>query len=110
MRASLRAPPSAARLQRADCAGPSAAQRRVDRAAPSAAQRRVDLSVPAGGNSAFMAGALELSHEVDGAGEPVLLLMGLGGDRHGWDLMRGDLARRHRLVLVDNRDAGTSPE
>ena len=55
-------------------------------------------------------GDIELAYEVDGAGEPLLLLMGLGGDRQGWDLMRPDLARRHRLVLLDNRDAGESDE
>jgi pimeloyl-ACP methyl ester carboxylesterase len=36
--------------------------------------------------------------------------MGLGGEHHGWDLVRRDLARRHRLVLLDNRDAGASDE
>jgi pimeloyl-ACP methyl ester carboxylesterase len=36
--------------------------------------------------------------------------MGLGGDRHGWALQRTALARRHRLVLLDNRDAGESDE
>lgn len=55
-------------------------------------------------------GDIELAYEVDGAGEPLLLLMGLGGDRQGWDLVRPDLARRHRLVLLDNRDAGESDE
>ncbi len=55
-------------------------------------------------------GALEIDHEVDGAGEPLLMLMGLGGERHAWDLMRADLARRHRLILVDHRDAGGSDE
>ena len=53
---------------------------------------------------------LELFYETDGAGEPVLLLMGLGGEHHAWDLQREDLARRHRLVLLDNRDAGASDE
>src|SRR2546428_1807377 len=55
-------------------------------------------------------GELELFHTADGAGEPVLLLMGLGGEHHAWDLMRPELARRHRLVLLDNRDAGASDE
>jgi 3-oxoadipate enol-lactonase len=55
-------------------------------------------------------GDLELFHETDGAGEPVLMLMGLGGEHHAWDLVRRDLARRHRLVLIDNRDAGASDE
>src|SRR5436309_14719930 len=55
-------------------------------------------------------GELELFHTTDGVGEPVLLLMGLGGEHHAWDLVRRELARRHRLVLVDNRDAGASDE
>ncbi len=45
-----------------------------------------------------------------GTGDPVLLVMGLGGDHHGWDLQRDELARRYRLVLLDNRDAGASDE
>jgi pimeloyl-ACP methyl ester carboxylesterase len=55
-------------------------------------------------------GEIELAYEIDGTGEPLLLLMGLGGDRQAWDLVRPDLARRHRLVLLDNRDAGESAE
>jgi pimeloyl-ACP methyl ester carboxylesterase len=55
-------------------------------------------------------GALELFYETEGTGEPLLLLMGLGGDHHGWTLERKDLARRHRLILLDNRDAGASDE
>src|SRR5205809_4882998 len=55
-------------------------------------------------------GELELFHTTDGAGEPVLLLMGLGGEHRAWDLVRRELARRYRLVLVDNRDAGASDE
>src|ERR1051325_5107766 len=76
--------------------------------------RRFDLPVSAGPHSPPMArvriGDLEISHDSEGTGEPVLLLMGLGGDHHGWDLVRRDLARRHRLVLIDNRDAGASDE
>ena len=55
-------------------------------------------------------GELELFHDGDGAGEPLLLLTGLGGDHHAFDLVRRDLARRHRLVLLDHRDAGQSDE
>src|SRR5579885_3627835 len=55
-------------------------------------------------------GALELAYETDGEGDPLLLLMGLGGEHHGWDLLRPELVRRHRLVLLDNRDAGVSDE
>src|SRR5262249_58402636 len=55
-------------------------------------------------------GGLELAVEPGGGGEPLLMLMGLGGDRQGWDLVRADVARRHRLILLDNRDAGESDE
>src|SRR5436309_634885 len=55
-------------------------------------------------------GELELFHTADGAGEPVLLVMGLGGEHHAWDLVRRELARRYHLVLLDNRDAGASDE
>jgi pimeloyl-ACP methyl ester carboxylesterase len=55
-------------------------------------------------------GEIELAYEVEGTGDPVLMLMGLGGDRQGWALARGALARRHRLILLDNRDAGESDE
>jgi pimeloyl-ACP methyl ester carboxylesterase len=55
-------------------------------------------------------GDFELFHDLDGAGEPVLLLMGLGGEHHAWDLVRPELARQYRLVLLDNRDAGASDE
>lgn len=55
-------------------------------------------------------GDLQLFYDTEGSGEPVLLLMGLGGEHHGWDFQRKDLARRHRLVLLDNRDAGASDE
>lgn len=55
-------------------------------------------------------GDLDLRYEVDGQGEPLLCLMGLGGALGAWDLVRPELARRHRLILVDNRDAGTSSE
>src|SRR5438128_1434616 len=55
------------------------------------------------------AGELELFYETAGAGEPVPMLMGLGGGHHAWDLVRPELAR-YRLVLPDNRAAGASDE
>src|SRR5882724_12950378 len=57
-------------------------------------------------------GALEIAFETDGRedADSVLLLMGLGGARHAWDLVRPALARHHHLILVDNRDAGESDE
>ncbi len=59
-------------------------------------------------------GTLQIAYETDGVagGDPVLLflLMGLGGARQAWDLVRPVLARDHRLILIDNRDAGESDE
>jgi len=55
-------------------------------------------------------GDVEIAFELDGQGEPLVLLMGLGGDHHAWDLLRPLLRRRHQLVLIDNRDAGLSSE
>jgi 3-oxoadipate enol-lactonase len=53
---------------------------------------------------------LDLHFEEEGTGEPLLFLMGLGGDLGGWQLQRADLVRRYRCVLVDNRDAGASAD
>ena len=55
-------------------------------------------------------GEVEIAWDADGEGEPLVMVMGLGGDHRAWDLVRPLLRRRHRLVLVDNRDAGVSSE
>ena len=51
-----------------------------------------------------------LHYEVWGprTGEPVLLIQGLGTDKHGWDLQRFPLALRYRVIALDNRGAGRS--
>ena len=41
-------------------------------------------------------------------GPPVLLIQGLGADKHGWDLQRLALAPRYRTIALDNRGAGRS--
>lgn len=41
-------------------------------------------------------------------GPPVLLIQGLGADKHGWDLQRLALAPRYRTLALDNRGAGRS--
>ncbi len=41
-------------------------------------------------------------------GPPVLLVQGLGADKHGWDLQRLALAPRYRTIALDNRGAGRS--
>ncbi|MCU1389005.1 MAG: putative hydrolase [Ilumatobacteraceae bacterium] len=39
---------------------------------------------------------------------PVLMVQGLGTDKHGWDLQRVALAPRYRTIALDNRGAGRS--
>ncbi|CAB4857775.1 unannotated protein [freshwater metagenome] len=41
-------------------------------------------------------------------GPPVLMVQGLGADKHGWDMQRLALAPRYRTVAFDNRGAGRS--
>ncbi|HRE02465.1 MAG TPA: alpha/beta fold hydrolase, partial [Ilumatobacteraceae bacterium] len=53
---------------------------------------------------------VRLHYEVTGrrSGPPVLLIQGLGADKHGWDLQRLALASRYRTIALDNRGAGRS--
>src|SRR4051812_6158418 len=52
---------------------------------------------------------VSIYYEVHGAGgDPLLLLMGLGVDAHGWEMQLAAMAERHRVVLVDNRGVGRS--
>lgn len=41
-------------------------------------------------------------------GPPVLLIQGLGADKHGWDLQRLALAPSYHTIALDNRGAGRS--
>ena len=38
----------------------------------------------------------------------LILIQGMGFDRHGWDPVLRNLGRHFRLVLVDNRGSGRS--
>ncbi|MFM2078431.1 MAG: hypothetical protein RJA49_2321 [Actinomycetota bacterium] len=53
---------------------------------------------------------IRLHYEVLGrSGAPVVLLIqGLGADKHGWDMQRLPLAMRYRVIALDNRGAGRS--
>ena len=42
------------------------------------------------------------------SGPPVLMIQGLGADKHGWDLQRLALAPNHHTIALDNRGAGRS--
>ncbi|MDX6410969.1 MAG: hypothetical protein QOE91_485, partial [Gaiellaceae bacterium] len=48
-------------------------------------------------------GDVRLAYEERGSGEPLLLIHGLGYDRHGWGPLPDLLAKDFRVVLVDNR-------
>jgi 3-oxoadipate enol-lactonase len=53
---------------------------------------------------------VRLHYEVLGRqGAPaVLMIQGLGADKHGWDMQRMVLALRYRVIALDNRGAGRS--
>jgi pimeloyl-ACP methyl ester carboxylesterase len=51
---------------------------------------------------------VHLYYEVHGAGEPLLCIMGLGGNIHFWEFQIPAFAARHRTIVFDNRGAGRS--
>src|SRR5947208_430603 len=51
---------------------------------------------------------MRIAWEAQGAGEPVLLIHGLGYGRWGWEPVAEPLAQRFRLLLFDNRGIGAS--
>lgn len=53
--------------------------------------------------------SVALSHETHGEGPGLVLLHGVGLDRHLWDRCLPRLAARHRVTLVDLRGHGASP-
>ena len=53
---------------------------------------------------------IRLHYEVLGRANatPVLMIQGLGADKHGWDMQRIPLALQYRVIALDNRGAGRS--
>jgi pimeloyl-ACP methyl ester carboxylesterase len=53
---------------------------------------------------------VRLHYEVHGRrnAPPVLMIQGLGADKHGWDMQRFALSLKFRVVAFDNRGAGRS--
>lgn len=49
-----------------------------------------------------------IHYEVHGAGDPVLLIMGLGSNAYGWYRTIPWLAERYRVIAFDNRGTGRS--
>lgn len=55
------------------------------------------------------ANGVELYYEIDGAGEPLLLIMGLGGQLTDWPAaFVAKLAEHYKVIRFDNRDIGLS--
>ena len=51
-------------------------------------------------------GDIDVYYTEVGVGEPLLLIMGFGGDHTAWAFQQGAFARRYRVVAFDNRGAG----
>jgi pimeloyl-ACP methyl ester carboxylesterase len=49
-----------------------------------------------------------LYYEVHGEGEPLLCVMGLGGDHTAWVFQVADWSRSRQVIVFDNRDVGQS--
>ena len=49
---------------------------------------------------------IDVHYAEAGMGEPLLLIMGFGGDHTAWAFQTGAFARRYRVVAFDNRGAG----
>ncbi len=51
---------------------------------------------------------IQIYYEVHGAGEPLLLIMGLGAHADSWEMQVPDFSREHTVIAFDNRGAGRS--
>jgi pimeloyl-ACP methyl ester carboxylesterase len=51
---------------------------------------------------------VSLYYEIHGSGDPLLCIMGLGGNIHFWEFQVGAFAERYRTIVFDNRGAGRS--
>lgn len=54
---------------------------------------------------------IELYYEIQGTGNPLMLIAGLGSDSQSWQPIIGDLSSRHTVITLDNRGTGrTMPQ
>jgi len=51
---------------------------------------------------------IELHYVESGRGDPLLLIMGFGGDHQAWALQAPAFSERYRVIAFDNRGAGQS--
>ena len=54
------------------------------------------------------ANGIELYYTETGAGEPLVLVMGFGGDHLSWGFQLSALSAHYRVVTFDNRGSGRS--
>jgi pimeloyl-ACP methyl ester carboxylesterase len=55
-------------------------------------------------------GDIQMHYVEAGAGEPLVLIMGLGGDHLAWGFQIPAFARSHRVIVFDNRGAGETDQ
>ena len=53
-------------------------------------------------------GSVAIAYDVRGQGPPLVLIQGLGVGRWGWEPVADRLARRFRVITIDNRGIGAS--
>jgi pimeloyl-ACP methyl ester carboxylesterase len=51
-------------------------------------------------------GDIEMYYQDVGEGDPLLLIMGFGGDHLAWAFQMADFSMRHRVIAFDNRGVG----
>lgn len=51
-------------------------------------------------------GDIQIFYQDVGEGDPLLLIMGFGGDHTAWALQMADFAARYRVIAFDNRGVG----
>lgn len=54
------------------------------------------------------ANGIEIYYELHGAGEPLLLIMGLGANATAWWMQIPEFSRHYQVIAFDNRGAGRS--
>lgn len=52
----------------------------------------------------------KLYYEIHGEGEPLFLIMGLGGDATGWMFQIPEFSKYFKVIAFDNRDVGRSSQ
>src|SRR5262245_12030207 len=54
------------------------------------------------------ANGIDVYYEESGSGEPLLLIIGFGGDHQAWAFQVPAFAERYRVITFDNRGSGQS--